>query len=343
MPTRREFLVSSLGVLVQTAVSSEARSSPQPPRTGYLWDPVYLEHDTGPGHPERPERLVSIDEGLREARWYPALRRLEPMEADLAAVELVHDPDYIALVRREIEAGRRELSTGDTRISAQSYRVALLAVGGILGAVDAVMNGRARNAFCAIRPPGHHATRTRGMGFCVFNGVAIAARYAQEEYGAERVLIADWDVHHGNGTQDLFYADGTIFYMSTHQSPLYPGTGTRDETGEGFGAGLNMNRPFRAGAGDAEIVGAFREDLLPAAREFQPDLVLISAGFDSRVNDLLGGFRVTDDGYRYMTRVMLEIADLAGNGRLVSVLEGGYNLAGLASGTHAHVEELVTA
>lgn len=343
MTTRREFLRGSMGALAYAAACSSPAPRRQPARTGYLWAPVYLEHDTGDGHPERPGRLLAIDDRLSQAAWYASLLQLEPREADLGALELVHDPEYIALVLREVEAGRAELSTGDTTISAASYRVALLAVGGVLGAVDAVMEGRAGNAFCAVRPPGHHATRDRGMGFCVFNGVAIAARYAQATYGIERVLVADWDVHHGNGTQDLFYADGSVFYMSTHQSPFYPGTGRREEMGEGPGTGLNMNRPFRAGAGDAEIVGAFRDDLLPAALEFQPELVLISAGFDSRVDDLLGGFRVTDDGYREMTRVMLQIADVGGNGRLVSVLEGGYNLAGLASGVQAHVDELVNA
>lgn len=343
MTTRREFLHGSMGALAYAATCSSPALRRQPARTGYLWAPVYLEHDTGDEHPERPGRLLAIDDRLRQADWYASLLQLEPREADLGPVELVHDPEYIALVLREVEAGRRELSTGDTTISAASYLVALLAVGGVLGAVDAVMQGRIQNAFCAVRPPGHHATRDRGMGFCVFNGVAIAARYAQETYGIERVLVADWDVHHGNGTQDLFYADGSVFYMSTHQSPFYPGTGRREETGEGLGAGLNMNRPFRAGAGDLEIVGAFRNDLLPAALEFQPELVLISAGFDSRVDDLLGGFRVTDDGYREMTRIMLEIADVAGNGRLVSVLEGGYNLTGMASGARAHMDELVNA
>ncbi len=181
------------------------------------------------------------------------------------------------------------------------------------------------------------------MGFCIFNVVAVAARYAQRTHGVERVLIADWDVHHGNGTQDIFYEDESVFYMSTHQSPFYPGTGARNETGAGEGVGTTMNRPFRAGAGDREIVGAFRDDLLPAAREFRPDLVIVSAGFDSRVDDLLGGFQVTDQGFRELTRIMLEIAEIAGNGRLVSVLEGGYSLSGLASAAEAHVDELVGA
>ena len=178
------------------------------------------------------------------------------------------------------------------------------------------------------------------MGFCLFNGVAIAARYVQEVYGAERVLIADWDVHHGNGTQDTFYSDGTVFFMSTHQSPLYPRTGAVDEIGEGAGEGLTMNRPFPPGSGNEEIVGAFRNDLLPAAREFKPDFTLISAGFDSRFGDRLGDLEVDDEGFRELTRIMLEIAHVNGGGRLVSVLEGGYTPDGLASAVVAHMDEL---
>ena len=308
-----------------------------------MFDPLYLRHDTGAGHPERPGRLLAVEQRLRGEAWFDSLHPLSPREADIEAVALVHDPRYVELVRREVGAGRRQLSTGDTVISEESYTVALGMVGGVLEAVDAVMSGRARNAFCAVRPPGHHATGVRGMGFCLFNGVAVAARYAQRIHGVERVLIADWDVHHGNGTQDIFYSDGSVFFMSTHQYPFYPGTGPREETGEGAGAGLTMNRPFAAGAGDDEVTRAFTDDLLPAARAFRPDLVLVSAGFDSRIGDLLGGFRVTDDGFRTLTRVMLEIAAVSAGGRLVSVLEGGYTLAGLASAAHAHVEELVHA
>jgi acetoin utilization deacetylase AcuC-like enzyme len=232
------------------------------------------------------------------------------------------------------------LSTGDTNISPASYSVALAGVGGVVSVVDRVMNGKNKNAFCAVRPPGHHASAERGMGFCIFNNVAIAARYAQEAHGVERVLIGDWDVHHGNGTQDTFYEDGSVFFMSTHQSPLYPDTGAVEEIGAGAGEGLTMNRPFPAGAGNAEIIGAFRNDLLPAAREFRPDLTLISAGFDSRIDDPLGSFEVDDDGYRELTRIMIEIANVSGGGRLVSILEGGYNPEGLASAVVAHLDEL---
>jgi len=204
-----------------------------------------------------------------------------------------------------------------------------------------VVTGQAKNAFCIVRPPGHHATAARGMGFCLFDNIAIAARYAQRKHGLSRVLIADWDVHHGNGTQDIFYSDGTVFFFSTHQHPWYPGTGAPEETGEGVGKGTTLNSPFPAGSGRKEILGAFQEKLLPAARAFHPDLVLISAGFDSRIGDPLGNFLLTDADFTDLTKVLREIADQSAGGRLVSILEGGYSLEGLAAGVRAHVEALM--
>ncbi|MFC1659880.1 histone deacetylase [Gemmatimonadota bacterium] len=338
---RRDFLLSTFGATVVLSHSG-CKSGPElPARTGYLYSDLFLTHDTGEGHAESPARLTAIREAITQAGWSDRLLEVQPREADLDTVALVHAPEYIELARRECEEGSSRLSTGDTNISRDSYSVALSAVGGVTNAVDEVMTGRAKNAFCAVRPPGHHASFKRGMGFCIFNNVAIAARYAQEKHGVERVLIADWDVHHGNGTQDTFYTDGTVFFMSTHQSPLYPNTGKLEEVGEGPGEGLTMNRPFPPGAGNDEIVGALRDNLLPAARGFGPDLTLISAGFDSRVDDPLGSFVVDDDGFRELTRIMLEIANIRGDGRLVSVLEGGYNPAGLASAVGAHVEELL--
>jgi len=337
---RREFILATVG---STAALSQLRCSPSPwqvPETAFLSGDVYLDHDAGEGHAESPNRLLAIQERMNRAVWSRDLSPVSPVAADLDTVALVHTPEYIRLVKRECESGSTRLSTGDTNLSRSSYDVALTAVGGVVSAVDQVMTGQARNAFCAVRPPGHHASAQRGMGFCIFNNVAIAARHAQKVYGVERVLIADWDVHHGNGTQDTFYEDGSVFFMSTHQSPLYPNTGMPDETGEGPGLGLTMNRPFPAGAGNAEIVGAFRDDLLPAAREFRPELTLISAGFDSRVGDRLGGFTVDDDGFRDLTRIMMEIADIRGAGKLVSVLEGGYTPAGLASAVAVHLDEL---
>jgi len=248
----------------------------------------------------------------------------------------------MAKVKREIAAGAHELSTGDTNVGPRSYDVSVRAVGGLLNAVDAVVARHAANAFCAVRPPGHHARPNQGMGFCIFNNIAIAARYAQRKHGISKVMIADWDVHHGNGTQDTFYNDGSVFFMSTHQSPWYPGTGAAAETGEGKGKGCTMNFPFPAGAGRPEIVGVFREELRRAADEFKPELVLISAGFDSRDGDPLGRFTLSDVDFAELTKIMLEIAGKHAGGRLISVLEGGYSLSGLEAAAGAHVKALAT-
>jgi len=304
--------------------------------TGLLADSVCKEHITGTHHPERPERFDSALNAVKDLD----LARIEPRVANEDEIALCHPREYIRLVEREVMTGFHELSTGDTVICPRSLDAALRATGGILNAVDAVAGRKMQNAFCIVRPPGHHATPTRGMGFCVFNSIAIAARYAQQKHGIGRVLIADWDVHHGNGTQDIFYQDGTVFFFSTHQHPWYPGTGPPDEIGEGKGTGMTMNCPFPAGSGRKEILGAFQERLLTAAEKLKPELALISAGFDSRVDDPLGNFLLTDADFVDLTRVMLEIADKHAQGRLVSVLEGGYSLTGLASGVRAHVQAL---
>ncbi|MDF1814473.1 MAG: histone deacetylase, partial [Verrucomicrobiales bacterium] len=219
--------------------------------------------------------------------------------------------------------------------------IAKQAAGGLLNAVDAVMKNDLDNAFCAVRPPGHHATPSRGMGFCIFNNAAIAARYARQKYGAERVAIIDWDVHHGNGTQDVFYEDGSVFYFSTHQHPWYPGTGKFDETGKGAGRSTTLNAPLPAGSGMAEVGGAFRKEFEPKMREFKPDLVIISAGFDSRKGDPLGDFTLTDPEFVELTGILLSIAGEFAGGRLVSVLEGGYNQEGLARAVSDHVSTLI--
>jgi acetoin utilization deacetylase AcuC-like enzyme len=232
------------------------------------------------------------------------------------------------------------LSTGDTPISDGSWDAALHAAGGACEAVDQVLARDLKNAFCVLRPPGHHATPNRGMGFCVFNNVAVAARYAQQQHGIGKVLIVDWDVHHGNGTQDIFYDDDSVFFYSTHQWPWYPGTGARDETGSGSGLGTTKNRPCRAGSGRREITGAFEEDMPGILKEFRPELVLISAGFDSRRGDPLGGLQLEDEDFADLTRLMLEIADEYAEGRVVSLLEGGYALEGLAAASLAHCRAL---
>ena len=256
--------------------------------TRLLIDPVFKLHTTGSRHPERPARIDAVTRSLEEAELLPKLRRIARRAASDEELLLCHTPEYVKLVRREIASGARMLSTGDTAVSEKSLEVALEAAGGLLNAVDAVVGREAKNAFCVVRPPGHHATPDRGMGFCIFNNIAIAARYAQKKHGIGKVLIADWDVHHGNGTQDTFYRDGSVFFFSTHQSPWYPGTGKTWETGEGAGRGTTLNAPFPAGAGRTEIVGAFRDKLVKLANEFKPELVMISAGFDSRLGDPLG-------------------------------------------------------
>jgi acetoin utilization deacetylase AcuC-like enzyme len=308
--------------------------------TALLADPISREHLAGRPHPECPQRFDAVAEGLRAAGLLERLTPLEPRAASVDELLLCHTSGYLRTARRDVASGARCLSTGDTEITTNSWEVAERAAGGVLNAVDAVVTGRARNAFCAVRPPGHHANATRGMGFCLFNNVALAARYAQRTHGLERVLIVDWDVHHGNGTQDIFYADRSVFFFSTHQWPLYPGTGRVDETGADRAEGTTMNFPFPAGSGRREILGAVRDSLQPAAREFRPDLVLISAGFDSRIDDPLGRFTLTDEDFTALTEAVMEIADDSAGGRLVSVLEGGYNLSGLASSTAAHVAAL---
>jgi len=340
---RRDFLYGTLGATAFLVDPGLLKGAGKEKKTCFLYDEVYLNHKTGENHPEKPERLTAIEKKVKQAGWYKNLMLIQSREAELYIIALVHNKEYIEKVKKECEAGYSTLSTGDTDICEESYSTALKAAGGVLSVVDAVVSGKAKNGFCAVRPPGHHASANRGMGFCVFNNAAIAARYAQKKHNIKRVLIADWDVHHGNGTQNTFYRDGSVFYMSTHQSPLYPFTGKRDETGEGNGKGTTMNRPFPAGAGNKEIIGAFKNDLLPAAKEFKPELTLISAGFDSRVDDPLGSFEIDDNGFRELTKIMLEIANISGRGRLISVLEGGYNIEGLASAVHAHIDELTKA
>ena len=304
--------------------------------TALVADPASKEHFTGPHHPESPTRFDAALGGLDDL----PLARLPSRLANTDEIVLCHRHEYIRLVEREVMNGFHQLSTGDTDISPRSWDAALRAAGSVLNAVDAVASGQVQNAFCIVRPPGHHANAIAGMGFCLFNNVAIAARYAQKKHGIGRVLIADWDVHHGNGTQDIFYCDGSVFFFSTHQSPWYPGTGAANETGEDAGSGMTMNCPFPAGSGRKEILGAFQEKLMPAAEQVKPELVLISAGFDSRAGDPLGQFFLTDADFADLTRVMREIADKHAGGRVVSVLEGGYSLTGLRAGVRAHVEAL---
>jgi acetoin utilization deacetylase AcuC-like enzyme len=304
-------------------------------------DPICREHLNDRQHPECPERFDVVVAALRQAGLLDTSMPLEARAANEDELALCHTREYLRLARHDVESGCRFLSTGDTDIGPNSWEVAVRAAGAGLNAVDAVMTGRARNAFCVVRPPGHHANAGRGMGFCLLNNIALAARYAQRKHGAARVLIVDWDVHHGNGTQDIFYADPSVFFFSTHQWPLYPGTGRHDETGAPGAEGTTMNFPFPAGSGRAEVLGAVEKSLMPAMAAYRPDLVLISAGFDSRIGDLLGQFTLTDGDFADLTRAVMEIAAASAGERVISMLEGGYNLSGLASAATAHVEALV--
>jgi acetoin utilization deacetylase AcuC-like enzyme len=308
--------------------------------TGLVYSPVYKEHDTGPAHPESPERCDAIMSALAAKEFDGKLRRIEPRAATEDEIRLCHSALYVETVKREISSGRHVLSTGDTKVCEKSFDVALLAAGGVCRAVDEVLAGGVKNAFCVVRPPGHHAMPSIGMGFCVFNNVAVGARYAQHQYEIGRVLIVDWDIHHGNGTQAIFYEDGSVFYFSTHLFPWYPGTGSKKETGRGKGLGCILNCPFPPGADREEIVGAFTNKLVPAASRFKPDLVMISAGFDSHGSDPLGHFRLADEDFAELTRIVLAIAREHAGGRVISVLEGGYDLLGLAAASAAHVRTL---
>lgn len=311
--------------------------------TGLVLDPVFKEHDPGPGHPEQVARYEAILKILGESGLASSLKSIPVREATDEELALIHTPAYIALAVKEITEGATQLSTGDTTVCEASLKVARRAAGSVCEAVDAIFADKVRRAFCALRPPGHHATPDRGMGFCVFNNAALAARYAQHKHGIERVAIVDWDVHHGNGTQDIFYADANVHFFSTHQSPLYPGTGAVREIGRGAGEGTTLNRPFPAKSGMKEIGGAFADDWTVAMARFKPQFVVISAGFDSRIEDPLGDFTLTDEDFAALTETVLSVAREHSDGRVVSCLEGGYNVRGLAAAVQSHLQALQVA
>jgi acetoin utilization deacetylase AcuC-like enzyme len=309
--------------------------------TGLHLDLSYADHETGLRHPESPERIRAVAEALEFSGARASCVPLPGRSVTNDDLRLVHAETYLATVIAEVDGSSSgQLSTGDTNFGPHSLEVARAAVGGALAAVDAVVAGTVSNAFCALRPPGHHATADRGMGFCLFNNAAIAARYAQQVHGLERVVIIDWDVHHGNGTQDIFYEDPSVFYFSTHQHPWYPGSGLKQETGRGRGEGSTLNVPLPSGSGMAEIGAAFRGPFFEKMATFRPDLVIISAGFDSRQGDPLGQFTLTDADFAELTKLLLELAEKSAAGRLVSLLEGGYSLTGLASAVASHVGAL---
>ncbi len=297
-------------------------------RTGYVYDERYLKHDPGSRHPERPDRLKAIQKNLMETGLIELVVTVPPYEAPLKWVERLHAPDYIRRFKEACARGKRIFEVPDCGICKESYHIALLAAGGVLAAADAVMKGAVENAFCAVRPPGHHAERDRALGFCFFNNVALGAVYLLENFGLDRVAIVDWDVHHGNGTQHLLESDPRVFYLSLHEDPqyCYPGTGYRRERGKGPGEGFTLNLPLPPRSGDEDYLGALKNEGLPRLKEFAPQFLLISAGFDAHRQDPLAQMNLTRDGYREMGRLLLDLAQESAGGKVIMVLEGGYNL-----------------
>ncbi len=310
-------------------------------KTGFVYHEKFLEHDTGLSHPEKPERLQAIVNHLQEKGVWQKLHHLIIDEAPLEVITKVHSQRHVQFVKERCEKGFTILDQGDTTVCEKSYDIALLAAGGVISAVDTVMSGVLKNVFCAIRPPGHHAETNAPMGFCLFNNAAIAARYAQSKYNIRRVAILDWDVHHGNGTQEIFYNDPSVFYISIHQYPFYPGSGSKSEKGEGDGKGFNLNCPMRAGSGEKEYLEVFRKEVIPAIDGFHPQLMIISAGFDAHKEDPLANMNLTDDTYKIITEIVAETAEKYSEGRIISVLEGGYHLKALSCSVQKHIEALL--
>jgi acetoin utilization deacetylase AcuC-like enzyme len=305
--------------------------------TLYITHPACLDHQTPSGHPERPDRLRAIEKALAADAFAPLVRAEAPA-ASMATIALCHPMDYIAAVQDASPHDGIVQIDADTSMSPGSYEAALRAAGGAAHAVDQVMTGQANNAFVAVRPPGHHAETAQPMGFCLFNNAAIAARHAQRQHGAERAAVVDFDVHHGNGSQDIFWTDASVMYASTHQMPLYPGTGAVSESGE---HGTVVNAPLRPGDGGNQFREAFETRILPRLKDFKPDLIVISAGFDAHTRDPLANLNLVEADFAWATQQLMAIADQSAQGRVVSVLEGGYDLQGLAGSVAAHVTALM--
>ncbi len=313
--------------------------STQARKVGIHFDAVYEKHDTGPYHPESAARYRVLEAALEALP--SEFERLPGRRAAVSEVLLAHEHYYHDLVYQDVESFAHQLRTGDTAICEESYDVALEATGAVLEAVDAVIRGDVSSAFCAVRPPGHHATATRGMGFCIFNHAAIAARHLQKVHGLKRVAIIDWDVHHGNGTEEIFVEDPSVLYISLHEEGIYPHTGPATERGQGKGEGATLNLPLPTGTDGDLALKVWDEFITPEIDAFQPEFILISAGFDARVDDPVGGLRWTDETFATMTRRCVAQAEKWCGGRIVSLLEGGYNPDGLASAAVAHVKALV--
>ena len=304
-------------------------------QTGVVLDARYMAHDTGQGHPERAERIGVLLPAIGER---PDLVHVPPRQATGEDVVLVHGEGHFERVARS--AGQSGAFDADTPVSPRSFETACLAAGGVLAVCDEVMAGRLRNGFALVRPPGHHAERERAMGFCLFNNVAIGAAHLRARHGLERVMVIDWDVHHGNGTQHSFAREPGVLFVSTHRWPFYPGTGGIDEVGNGEGKGFTVNLPFPGGFGDAEYVEAFHSVVTPLALEYAPQAILISAGFDPHRRDPLGGMAVTEHGFAGMAEARVQVADRVCDGRLIAVLEGGYDLRGMRDSVEAVLDVL---
>ncbi len=305
--------------------------------TLYIGHPACLDHQTPFGHPERPDRISAIERALEKERFTSLVREQAPM-AEMESLALAHPEDYIRRLRDISPREGLVRIDEDTVMSPGTFEAALRGAGGAVQAVDEVMTGKVTNAFVAMRPPGHHAERVRAMGFCFFNNAAVAARHAQKRHGAERVAIFDWDVHHGNGTQDIFWSDGTVLYCSTHEAPLYPGTGSLSETGD---HGTIVNAPLRAGDGTEAFREAVDTAILPRIDEFAPDLIIISAGFDAHWRDPLASLNLTESDFAWATQKLMNLADRHCGQRIVSVLEGGYDLEGLSKSVAFHLDALM--
>lgn len=310
--------------------------------TAIIYHPDYLKHETGT-HPERPERAMVIAHEIKNAaNLQDRLIWIDPRAADAPELLRCHTSAHYDQVQEACKLDEEELGAldSDTIVSRASFDVSKYAAGGVLTAIDTVMNNEAENAFVIVRPPGHHATQQQPMGFCLFNNVAVGARYAQEIHNLERILIVDWDVHHGNGTQDIFYQDSSVFYLSLHQYPHYPGTGRSSETGTGRGMGYTLNTPLPGGTSAKAYRATFEDAMKQIIRRIHPDLVIISAGFDSHREDPLGGLMLENEDFAWMTKQLKHVAAQYSNGRVISVLEGGYNLRQLGHIATAHVQAL---
>jgi len=312
-------------------------------KTGYLHDMRYMLHDTGPYHPEMPERLMAIYDGIKSGGLLEHLTIIPATRADLKWIETIHDKGYIRRFEEVCLAGHYTFDDQDNSICIESYETAFLAVGGILDTIDMVMEGKIENAFCAVRPPGHHAERNKAMGFCYFNNVAIAARYLQMKWGIQRVGIIDFDVHHGNGTQHLFETDPTVFYYSIHQHPsfAYPGTGRDFESGALEGKGFTKNSMVLPGQGDDIYKMLIQKDLVPAFDHFEPEVVIVSTGFDAHEDDEMSDINVTTQGFSWIMETIMQLSDQYAKGKVISVLEGGYCIPRLAELARNHVRILL--